>query len=270
MMTEAGPIAATPWPRTRESLREDLRQVGLTAGMTVIVHSSLQSLGWVNGGPIAVIEALQDLLTPSGTLVMPAHSGDLSEPTNWQHPPVPPEWVPIVRDTMPAYDPRRTPTRLMGRIAELFRTWPGVVRSDHPCISFAAWGRHAEWIVANHTLDFGHGERSPLARIYDLGGSVLLLGVGYDRNTSFHLAEHRITGVTPSMEGAPVLENGVRVWKTYQHIDLDTPLDELGTAFEAACPVRVGKAGSATARLFAQRDAVDFAVRWLQARHTGE
>jgi aminoglycoside 3-N-acetyltransferase len=266
-LSEAGLIAASPLPRTRASLRDDLRQIGLAAGMTVIVHSSLRSLGWVNGGPVAVLEALQDVLTPTGTLVMPAHSGDLSDPANWRHPPVPPEWVAIVRDSMPAFDPRRTPTRLMGQIAELFRTWPDVVRSNHPDVSFAAWGRHAEWIVADHSLEFGLGERSPLARIYDLGGSALLLGVGFDRNTSFHLAEHRIEGLIPSTDGAPVVENGARVWKTYQHIDIDTPLDELGAAFEATGSVRVGKVGSATARLFRQRDAVDFAVRWLQARH---
>jgi aminoglycoside 3-N-acetyltransferase len=269
-MTEAVLIADSPFPRTRETLREDLRQLGLAAGMTVIVHSSLRSLGWVNGGAVAVLEALQDLLTPTGTLVMPAHSGDLSDPAHWQHPPVPPEWVAVVRSTMPAYDPHRTPTRLMGRIPELFRTWPDVVRSSHPNVSFAAWGRHAAWIAAEHTLDFGLGERSPLARIYDLGGSVLLLGVGYDRNTSFHLAEHRIAGIVPSQDGAPVLEDGVRVWKTYQYLDLDTPLEELGAAFEEARTVRVGRVGSATARLFAQRDAVDFAVRWLAARYGGE
>lgn len=269
-MTEAELIAASTMPRTRESLRNDLRQLGLVSGMTVIVHSSLRALGWVNGGPVAVLEAFQDILTPSGTLVMPAHSSDLSDPANWQHPPVPAAWVQIVRDTMPAFDSRRTPTRLMGTIAELFRTWPDVARSNHPNGSFSAWGHNAKWIVDGHSLDFSFGEHSPLARIYDLAGSVVLLGVGYDRNTSFHLAEHRIEGVKPTNDGAPVIENGIRVWKTYQQIDLDIPLDTLGAAFEATGSVRTAKVGSATTRLFSQRDAVDFAVRWLQDRHRAD
>src|SRR5690349_7103098 len=58
-------------------------------------------------------------------------------------------------------------------------------------VSFAAWGRHALPITANHALDYGLGEHSPLARLYDLDGSVLLLGVGYERRTSLHLAEYR-------------------------------------------------------------------------------
>ena len=58
-------------------------------------------------------------------------------------------------------------------------------------MSFAAWGKHAEFVTDGHSLDNGLGETSPLARVYDLDGYVLLLGVDYDSNTSFHLAEYR-------------------------------------------------------------------------------
>lgn len=266
-MSEAETISKIETPRTRESLGRDLRELGLQAGQTVIVHSSLSSIGWVCGGPVAVIQALMDVLTPDGTLIMPTHSGELSEPAEWQHPPVPADWWSIIRETMPAFDPRLTPARGMGRIAETFRTWPDVKRSYHPQDSFAAWGKHAEVVTTHHALDYGLGEGSPLARVYDLDGHVLLLGVPYGNNTSFHLGEYRAPDGPPKLQGAPIFENGRRVWQVIHDIDIDSDVfDELGADFEAVTPVRRGPIGSAASRLFSQRAAVDFATAWIAQR----
>jgi aminoglycoside 3-N-acetyltransferase len=263
-MTELETIQNIPSPRTRESLAADLRALGLQAGMVVIVHSSLSSIGWVNGESVAVVQALLDVITPDGTLIMPAHSTGYSDPSYWQHPPVPEAWWQVIRETMPAFDPRFTPTRDMGRIAETFRAWPGALRSSHPQDSFAAWGRHAEFITANHALDYGLGEHSPLARIYHLNGQVLLLGVPYGNNTSFHLGEYRAPGGKLEVQGAPIMENGQRVWKTFTTFDWDADcFDELGVDFEKVHPVKIGLVGSATTRLFSQRTAVDFAQKWI-------
>ncbi len=261
-------IARTPWPRTRESLAADLRQLGVTPGMILLVHSSLSSIGWVVGGEIAVIQALLDVLGPAGTLAMPTHSGANSDPAQWSRPPVPEAWWPVVREHTPAFDPHLTPTRQMGRIAELFRTWSGVVRSYHPAVSFAALGPQAEFITANHSLDDSLGEGSPLARIYELDGWVLLLGAGHGNNTSLHLAEYRQPNPPKRVENASaVFEEGRRIWRTLMDIDLnDEVFPVLGVEFDQTGQVRIGYVGSAEARLFRQRPAVDFAVEWLAAR----
>ena len=165
-MNECDTIRHTSTPATIHSLANDFAALGLREGMTVLVHSSLSSLGWVNGGSQAVIMALEQVLTSSGTLVMPTHSGDLSDPAYWQNPPVPEAWWGVIRDTMPAFDPELTPTRSMGKIPETFRKQEGVLRSGHPQVSFAAWGAMAARVTGGHTLEYSLGEGSPLARLY--------------------------------------------------------------------------------------------------------
>jgi aminoglycoside 3-N-acetyltransferase len=252
-------------PRTRESLAHDLGALGLAPGMTVIVHSSLRSLGWVCGGSVAVIQALIDVVTPEGTIVMPTQTADNSDPEPWKAPPVPETWWQIIRDHMPAFDPELTPTRSMGRIVETFRTWPGARRSNHPQCSFAAWGRHAAVIIADHSLAFKLGEGSPLRRMYDLGGSVLLLGVGHDSNTSLHLAEYRAHGAPVTTESAALLEHGQRVWRSFPDIELDSDqFPALASDYVAQGGAeRTGLVGSAQAILVPQRPLIDYGVDWL-------
>jgi aminoglycoside 3-N-acetyltransferase len=267
-MSESKAIAQTPGlPATIESLRADLLRLGLEAGMVVLVHSSLSALGWVSGGPVAVILALEFVLGREGTLVMPTHSTDLSDPAYWRHPPVPDAWWPVIRDTMPAYDPALSPTRGMGTIPETFRRGRGVVRSAHPQFSFAARGPLAEQITAGHALDFALGEGSPLARLYELDARVLLLGVGHTNNTSLHLAEYRADypGKREVDDGAPILVDGRRQWVVIHDIDGDgDDFAAIGEAFERETnAVRIGPVGRGAARLMPQRALVDFAARWM-------
>jgi aminoglycoside 3-N-acetyltransferase len=271
-MSEADFIKYSSAPATRESLRADLAALGVARGMVVLAHTSLRTLGWVNGGPVALILALEDLLGPEGTLVMPTHTGALSEPSYWVSPPVPAAWWETIRATMPAYQPDLAPTREMGAVPEAFRKQAGVRRSPHPQVSFAAWGRHAEAITREHPLEAGLGDGSPLGRVYDLNGWVLLVGVGHANNTSLHLAEYRAHFSSRSRieQGAPVLVDGVRRWVTFEDLHWnDEDFPAIGAAFARETGLeRQGLIGTAvaraTARLMPQRALVDYAAGWME------
>ncbi len=251
---------------TRSILAAELRTGGLDAGSTVLVHASLSSLGYVCGGAQTVVLALLDAVGPDGTIAMPAHSATLSEPSKWSNPPVPEAWWDEIRRSMPAFDPATTPTVRMGAVAETFRSFPGVLRSAHPSGSFAAAGRHAESVTSGHALDVAFGETSPLARLFDLDAFVLLLGVGHEANTSLHLAEVRSGAVAETDEGAPVMENDTRVWRTYRDVAYDADdFPAIGEAFAATGGVRETRVGAARTSVFRQRAIVDFAVDWIRA-----
>lgn len=218
-------------------------------------------------GPPTVVDALQSVITKSGTLVMPTHSTQYSDPAGWEDPPVPDDWLPEIRASRPPYRTAVTPTRGMGAIAECFRGYPDVVRSRHPEVSFAAWGLDAEAITADHAYDHGLGEGSPLARIYERDGRVLLLGVGHGQNTSLHLAEHRadLDPVTGTVT-VPVVRDGERVRVEYETAEIDaSDFDACGAAFEEAAGSLEGCVGAGSAKLMAQRELVDFGAGWLEA-----
>lgn len=256
---------------TVNSLLQDLTRLGVRKGTTLLVHSSFKSLGeWVLGGPVSVILALEKALGQSGTLVMPTHTSDLSDPAGWGNPPAPEAWWDTIRAEMPPYDPDLTPCRWMGIIPETFRKQKGVIRSSHPQVSFAAWGAQAREVVSGHELDNGLGERSPLARIYDQQGWVLLLGVGNENNTSLHLAEHRANyaGKKTVECGSPVMIDGIRQWISYMDLEYESAdFGRLGADFErSGGKITRGKVAGAEAVLMPQREIVDFAVRWLEQK----
>jgi aminoglycoside 3-N-acetyltransferase len=265
-MSEAAAIERVADPVTVTTLVEDLRGLGVEAGDSLFVHSSLSALGWVAGGPQAVVDALQEVLTPEGTLAMPTFTSQLSDPADWSAPPVPGDWVEPIRAETPAYRPAVTPTRGVGAVPECFRSYPGVHRSAHPITSISAWGADAAAIVADHGLDYRLGDGSPLADLYDRGARVLMLGTDHATNTSLHLAENRADlDADPVTECAPIRRDGERVRATFENIPEDTgDFQACGAAFEREVGAVTGGVGAATARLLDQRDLVDFAVDWFE------
>ncbi|WP_460795509.1 AAC(3) family N-acetyltransferase [Microbacterium sp. GXF0217] len=255
----------TDAPQTRTSLAADFDRLGLRAGQTLLVHSSLRSLGWVCGGSQTVVEALLDVLGTEGTIVVPTQTNDNSDPDGWAHPPVPASWWPIIRDEMPAFDPAITPSRGMGAIAEQVRTWPAAERSVHPQTSFAAVGAQSGSLVTRHPLECSLGPDSPLGALERADAVVLLLGVGYGSCTAFHLAEYRQDA--PPMERVSAATRdarGVRTWQTWADVALDDDdFEAIGAAFDRTGAVSSGMVGAADARLLPMSDAVAHAADWM-------
>ena len=261
-MSETSLIERTTTPLTVTSLTKHLQACGLAEGQTVLVHMAMSKLGFVIGGAEAVILALLAAVGKSGTLMMVTNNGDNTEPSHWQYPPVPEQWWQMIRDHTPAYNPLTTPTSGMGVVPELFRTWPGAVRSGHPSMSLAALGPHANYLVADHDEMY-----TPLEKLYELDGHVLLLGVDHWNNTSLHLAEFRANypGKRTELTGSATLVNGKREWLEYE-INLEKPEEfgAIGAAFDHAHDIKVNSINDAEVRFFKQRVVVDFAIEWLE------
>lgn len=265
--TEKQIVENTPEPITKRQLVQDLKAIGVQPGDNISVHSSMSKIGWVVGDQLTVIEALMKAVTEDGTIIMQAHSTGNSDPRHWNYPSVPEDWWEIIREEMPPFRPEITPLRNLGRIPELFRTMPGVLRSNHPQVSCTAWGRNAEMIVREHDLEDSYGDRSPWRVLYDIGGKILLIGVDHESNTALHHAESKVftPDTTRKTRGAAILVKGERKWVSWEEIEYDSEdFKDLGIAFENSIGYKAMKVGQAESRLLPMKDLIDFAIDWFQ------
>jgi len=154
---------------TPNQIVSSLRGAGVAQGDPLVVHSALRSVGTVEGGAEALIEALIETIGPEGMLAMPAF--------NYTRP------VPA-----PHFDPLTTPGAT-GALTELFRRRPGTLRSLHPAHSVCAFGKHAAEYLVGHERHGSFGIDSPLDRIAKAGGWILLVGVTQTANSIIHVGE---------------------------------------------------------------------------------
>jgi aminoglycoside 3-N-acetyltransferase len=253
-----------PVPNTFESLRRELSDLGLRPGMTIMVHSSLGKVGWTVGGPVTFVRAVLDVLGPAGTLVMPAESPNVSDPSTWNDDRVKVEWHDTIRAHLPVFDPLTTPTT-MGAIPEAFRTFPGTLRSNHPVVSVCANGRLAMEITEDHALDFCEGKGTPFEKLYTLDTHTLLLGVGFNRCSSLHYAESLVPARRTTVSRYPIIRNGERIWVERPDMAFDNGVHfpAVGEKFSAKGTICTGRIGDADAMLFSTRDLVDFAESYF-------
>lgn len=220
----------------RAEIAMQLGALGVERGGILLLHTSFRAIRPIEGGPLGLIEAVRDALGPEGTLVMPSWTGDDDEP----------------------FDPSTTPAAPdLGVVADTFWRLPRVLRSDH-AHACAAAGPEAVAITADPLPLPPHAPASPVGRVHDRGGQVLLLGVGHDANSTLHLAE-LLAGVPYRIpKHCTILRKGRRVRIEYDENDhccqrfalADDWLRMRGLQAE-------GRVGHAHARLARARDIVE-------------
>ncbi|MCC7705036.1 AAC(3) family N-acetyltransferase [Janthinobacterium sp. GW460P] len=223
---------------TRAGLAADLARLGIAHGDTLFVHSSLKSLGYVEGGAAAVIGALQDAVGPHGTLLLPTY------------------YLPggTVRATCDmkdyVFDPRRHGTH-MGRLPEAFLASAGVRRSIHPTHSVSAWGRHADTLTeAHHRAPSIFGMDSPWQRfIVCEQAKVLGLGISMGPVTFYHALEDAMGDAFP----VPVWEKTTTLLACLDHAGRrwDVPVRPFD---QAVAQRRIDHPGRGDLRAYFQRE----------------
>jgi aminoglycoside 3-N-acetyltransferase len=158
---------------TKQNIVTGLKNLGLKAEDTALVHSSLSRFGNVTGGVDTVIDALLEAVAPDGTIMVPTLTG--SEKLCPANPPV--------------FDVKDSPC-WTGKIPETFRKRPDSVRSLHPTHSVSAIGTKAKYFTEGHEKSITPcGLDSPYHKLALSDGYVLMLGVGLECCTLFHTAE---------------------------------------------------------------------------------
>lgn len=273
-------VMRTNRPVTRSELAHDLRHLGVREGGVVMAHARISLLGWVVGGAESVVRAILDALGPDGTLM--AYAGWEDDPyhlAEW-----PDAWQRAYLAELPPFDSDSSEAdHEMGRLAERIRTWPGARASAGHVMRMAAIGPRAEWLTRDQPWDYPEGPGSPLAKLVEADGQVLMLGAPLETLTILHYAESLVDSPEKRLVTyrIPIREGDEVVWKEVRDHDTSDrgafpyerfvapgrdPFDFIGAeAIKAGCGKR-GRVGSGTSHLFEAGALVRFAVAWMEER----
>lgn len=239
----------------KEQLVAELKKMGIKAGDALMVHSSFKSLGPVDGGPEAVIDAFLEVLTPKGLFVVPALTATFAN-SSWE------------QMRLYSYDPKETPSRV-GVITDKAWRRPNAFRSNHPTHSIAAIGNRAQELAKGDSLRT-FDKNGPYGRYVKWGANLFFLGTTLGCNTTLHVAED--WAELPYMEqDVPVkvknVDGSTRIEKVAMspngHRNFYAPDDKspIVKVFYDRGLIREGKLANAQVRLIGARDVMNTALQ---------
>lgn len=154
----------------KQQLKNQLESMGLKGDETILIHSSMKAIGAVDGGADTVLDVWMEYFK-NGLLLLPTHT-----------------WKTVNADN-PVYNPYTTPS-CVGLLTNMFMKRDGVIRSLHPTHSMSGYGKNAAEYLAGE--EYNNTPCTPggcYDRLKEVGGKVLLVGVGHERNTYIHSVE---------------------------------------------------------------------------------
>lgn len=258
-----------------ENLKAQLKSLGLKPGDLIMLHASMRAIGKLLGGPDQVHQMIMHVIQPEGSMMMYVGCE--------------PEYEAVGRNKLslaeeqellqnsPAFDPQTARARrAYGILAEYFRSWPGVICSTNPGARIAAMGAKATWLTADHPLNYGYGPGSPLAKLYESQGKLLLLGSDLDQVTLLHYAEHLAPIPEKRIQRfkVPLLQEGRKQWHEVEEYDTSIGIKNWQDRYFASLvgqflkqqDIRPMKVGEADSYLIEAKALVDFAVAAM-AKH---
>lgn len=164
---------------SQQDLENDLRKIGIVKGDVVLVHSSLSRIGHLKDGPKTFLDALINVVSDSGTILMPTSPNAVYQ-------------ADYIR-TNKVFDVLNTPSKT-GKITEYFRTFPGVKRSLHPTEPVSAIGLNVDYFIGEHFGELTpYTKKSPFYRVSEKGGKILYVGVTLSMaGTNLHTLEDAV------------------------------------------------------------------------------
>lgn len=249
---------------TKEDILQQLQNIGIQRGMLLMVDACSENMGYISGGIQTFIEALMDSVGYEGTIVMPCFTPKNIDPACSGATKISRENWDIVRDhSLPFHKKLNAPDTSDVMIHQFLRN-EGVLRSYHPIYSFAAWGKYAKIICDKHPLHFGLSKESPLGKLSELNGFVLLAGCGYEDCTMFQLARYSGEQLPIKILSSPIEHNNQVLWKDMLDLELDNSgFEVIGEVMEERKIVKNMYINSARCRFFSAREAVNIATAYF-------
>jgi aminoglycoside 3-N-acetyltransferase len=233
-------------------LIENFQTLGLQPGDTLLMHSSYKSFGGVESGPQTVIDALLDVLSDEGTLIMPTFNFDFCKGEPW--------------------DVRTTPSQ-MGAMTNMVREHPDAKRVFHPIYSFAVLGKHADFLTRERYKS-SYGANSLFAKLRQLDGKIMVVGLSYnDSMTFFHHVEEmegvdyrymkEFTGMVTDEDDNTYEDSFTMLVRDIEK-GVNTAVDPMGELMEQAGVIAVLKIGEAKVCLMKAKEVYEFTAREMR------